>query len=231
MRLWEAPSGKSPAVLKYRFLRPRVLAISPDGKTLASDSGEGIVRLWDLETTKEKGVLKVGYLTENSLAYLPDGKLLAVTETRTKAKSGPTLTTLTVWDVDAGKEAVTIQEEPGATMSCVAFSPDGKALAFADTDNLNGAVRVWALQSGEKIAGFKFKDASSRAVSLAFSPDGKVLAAGYQGHRGLNQLGAIRLLDVANEKEIAVLPGHDGITIKAYPDNLARRITPWRSCA
>jgi WD40 repeat protein len=212
IRLWAAPGGKSLAVLKCRFLWPRVLAISPDGKTLASDTGEGTVRLWDLETTKEKGTFKVGSLTPNSLVYLPDGKLLAVTADAKTAKSAPTLTTLTVWDVDAGKEAVTIQEEPGAVMSCVAFSPDGKALAFADTDNITGAVRVWATQSGKKIASFKFKDASSRAVCLAFSPDRQILAAGYQGVAATKQFGPIRLLDVANEKEIAVLEGHDWVS-------------------
>jgi WD40 repeat protein len=61
-----------------------VVALSPDGKTLASASGEsgrsnGTVRLWDLATGQQIATLPTGDTSgATSVAFSPDGKTLAV---------------------------------------------------------------------------------------------------------------------------------------------------------
>jgi WD40 repeat protein len=45
------------------------VAFSPDGKVLASDGGEEVIRLWDVPTGYTRGV--------TSVAFSPDGAILA----------------------------------------------------------------------------------------------------------------------------------------------------------
>src|SRR5580693_4178779 len=53
------------------------VAYSPDGKTLASGSREGISKLWDVATGKELATLNSHNSWVKSVAFSPDGKTLA----------------------------------------------------------------------------------------------------------------------------------------------------------
>src|SRR5205823_4825283 len=90
------------------------VAVSPDGATVATGGGEGVVRLWDRTTAKE--IRRVDAEDSNgirSLSWSPDGKQLA-------AASG--LLKVVVWEVATGRILHRLQGR------CAAFSPDGKSL-------------------------------------------------------------------------------------------------------
>src|SRR5260370_29049068 len=82
---------------------------------------------------------------------------------------------------------------------CATFSPDGRTLAaVAGLLETAGQAVVWDLPSGK----MRFQHPEKLGVrSVAFSPDGKMLAISlYEG--------TVKLLDPATSQEQAVLRGH-----------------------
>ncbi|MEH1819446.1 MAG: WD40 repeat domain-containing protein, partial [Nostoc sp.] len=75
------------------------ISFSPDGKMLASASGDKTVKLWDTTTGKEIKTL-TGHTNEvNGISFSPDGKMLA-------SASGDK--TVKLWDTTTGKEIKTL---------------------------------------------------------------------------------------------------------------------------
>jgi RNA polymerase sigma factor (sigma-70 family) len=69
-------------------------------------------------------------------------------------------------------------EAGGASVTALAFSPDGKVIAVAG-GWLNPVVRVYRTNDGREIGNFTCPARISHAGALAFSPDGRGLAAGF----------------------------------------------------
>ncbi|HBI41263.1 MAG TPA: hypothetical protein DDY78_00195 [Planctomycetales bacterium] len=181
--LWDVATKKVRATLRGQT-STRCLAYSPDGKTLASGSHDKNIRLWDVATGKVVSTLEVPTERVQSVAFSPDG--------RTLASAG--VKTLQLWDAATGKNIRTI-EATGWEFSTLAFSPDGLLLAAANCalgprptrDTV--MVKLWEVSTGKEIGAMKEQPWS--VYSLAFSPDGKTLAAG-------DGRGAVRLWDVSS---------------------------------
>jgi WD40 repeat protein len=119
------------------------------------------------------------------------------------------------------KERATLQGPP-ATIFAVAFAADGKMLASSSDD---GTITLWDVATGKKRAALK----TAGAGPLAFSPDGKTLAAGGWPD--------IKLWDVTTGKVRATLKGHtafvrcvafspDGKTLASGADSRAAQVSP-----
>ena len=100
------------------------VAFSPDGKTLASGSGDNTIILWDVETGQPIGQPLSGTFWPVCVAFSPDGKTLA---------SGSDDSTIILWDVKTGQPIGHLHSDIRSVRS-VAFSPDGKTLASGGKD-------------------------------------------------------------------------------------------------
>ena len=164
------------------------VAYSPDGKWLATASGDGTAKVWDAESGKELLTLSSHTGGVFSVAYSPDGKRLATASGDGTAK---------VWDAASGKELLTLRGHTDRVIS-VAYSPDGKRLATASADK---TAKVWDAASGKEL--LTLRGHSGRVVSVAYSPDGKRLATASPD-------GTAKVWDTVSGKELLTLRGHLG---------------------
>jgi eukaryotic-like serine/threonine-protein kinase len=172
-------------------------AFSPDGKTLATwnnNRDELTVTLWDVTTRNEGLTLRApdqGKVAISSVAFSPDGKTL-VAGGQTNSR------TVIVWKVTDPKPKFIDRSGSDASRALsVAFSPDGMSVAAGGSD---GIIRIWNVNDWKPQA--TPKGITDGIGALAFSPDGRILAAASDD--------SIRLWDVATWQERVTLKGHVG---------------------
>ncbi|MFP4575509.1 MAG: WD40 repeat domain-containing protein, partial [Coleofasciculus sp.] len=127
IKLWDVQTGKEITTFLGHGASVNSVSFSPDGKTLASGSGDNTIKLWDVQTGKEITTLQD--TSVNSVSFSPDGQTLA---------SG-SADTIKLWDVQTGKEITTPLGHDNSVIS-VSFSPDGQTLAFGSFDN---TIKLW----------------------------------------------------------------------------------------
>lgn len=154
------------------------LAVSPDDHTLAT-VGQSGVELWDIGTRALVGILTTEAGGASLAAqFSPDGNTLLTTDgsdTLLWDVAGPTLTT---W--------------PLSTPFAVAYSHDG----LIATGDVNGEIQLW--QPDGHVLLDTLPGTGGPVTSLAFSPDGGLLAAGYG-------TGPARLWNVATDSPVSSL--------------------------
>ncbi|KIO22401.1 hypothetical protein M407DRAFT_63471, partial [Tulasnella calospora MUT 4182] len=142
------------------------VAFSPNGKTLASGSSDGIIQLWDVQTQAPLGGPLTGHSEGiTSVVFSPDSNTLA---------SGSWDTTVRLWDVLTQTPLGEPLTGHNDMIKGVAFSPSGKALATGSHD---ATVRLWNLQTGAPL-GEPLTSHDGKSIQyVVFSPDGKILAS------------------------------------------------------
>jgi eukaryotic-like serine/threonine-protein kinase len=197
--IWDAARGYEPLTLKGHTQFVTCVAVSPDGRRVASGSEDQTVRLWDAKTGQELAALQGHTGRVSSVAFSPDGKRLA--------SAGQAENIVRVWDADTGKEARTLRGHAGE-VCCVTFSPDGERLASA---SLDGTVRVWDAATGEETQ--TLRGHTGGVDSVAFSPDGRRIVSGSEDK-------TVRVWDVDTGQNPLTLRGHTGavLCVAVSPD-------------
>jgi WD40 repeat protein len=170
---------------------------SPDGKALASTSDGGPIKVWDVPAGRPTASFPGPTMWPGSVAFALGGKSL-LTAGWAKGNSARVL------DAATGRETGSVPFEAEAFTSFAA-SPDGALLAARGPDSGPEEVRLWDVATGRVVGTLP----GARAA-VAFSPDGKVLAAfGVSEIFGIRTFG-IRLWDVGTRRVTQTVPGLDG---------------------
>jgi WD40 repeat protein len=237
VRFWDARTGKQARVLRAHEETVVALALSPDGRVLAtssdpSDGGDHTVRLWEVATGKPYARPDAPDKDIWYLAFSPDSRLVATSE------GGA----IWLWEAASGK---LVRRWQGG--GPVAFTPDGQtvvrggwdAVQFLDAGSGKEARRfpahqkgvlrlelartgktlatsgndsrlcLWDLATGRLLHDF---GAPQRTIvyRLALSPDATILAS--------VQDGSIRLWDTKTGKLTREFPEQSGGDIAFSPD-------------
>ncbi len=193
---WNLKTGDQREPFKGRFedIIPGTVTklISPDGKRMVTGKSDGRIQFWNTYT----GALEVT-LTKNkewirSMAYSQDGKLFA---------AGDGNQTIHLWDAVTAEHKATFKTSYQA-VEALAFSPDSAMLACAT----HKEIYLWNLETDESMPTFGHE----YITSLAFSPDGNILASGSSDT-------TIRLWNSKSGHLMDTLIGHTGpITSLAF---------------
>ena len=169
LRLLETATGKELHTFKDVGKRLHNVCLSPDGKTLATQTfpewdghqyKEGpTIHLWNVATGQETH--QFGDAKTTAVMFSPDGRTAATTE----------LGRVRFWDVGSGQQ---VRDLSHAEIGGCRFSPDGRTLAtFASTQS---GVHIWELATGRerlRLAGH-----AEGTACVLFTPDGRSLITG-----------------------------------------------------
>jgi WD40 repeat protein len=192
---------------------------SPDRQTLAGITSDFLtaqvatpeqqrqlqpIQLWDLKSKKPIRGFAGHTLVTAQICFSPDGRTLVSAGARPQGQGaekngspiGVTVAETGLWDIATGRQTLL----PRGGMS-LAFSPDGKLLAFGsyDEEAQHNCIELWDVKTSKQA--ISFPAVGDSAAVLCFSPDGKQLMAG-----GVDQV--VQVWDVSGARKNLTLEGH-----------------------
>jgi WD40 repeat protein len=238
VRLWDTSTGREQATPGVRVPKAKDLLFSPDGRTVALVREDQTVALWDLTTRTERHTLPKCVNDRHIMVFAPDGKTVFTADSTSRVKrwdvatgqektafeihcwalacapDGRTLAAgdsegvVQLYDATTGQERAVLKGQPAQMAYALAYAADGKTLAVvAGMPGFHGRVDVWDVES-RRLRFTLDPPGGERFTSVAFSPDGKKLAAGVALGLDDDRGGAVRFWDVASGRERGTFRKH-----------------------
>src|SRR5258708_26536458 len=198
VRLWDVASKTQVAQIDKAY-KQLGLRLSPDGRTLALDGFDGVVRLWDVDKQALKTEFKGHKNWVGRVQFGAYSDILA-------SSSGDG--TIKLWNIKSGALTQTLSV-PDGTWG-MAFKPNSSVLAAGENDT----VSIWDSSNGTeliRLAGYE-----GAVASVNFSPYGTLLVSD-SGFENPNH--ALFIWDLAQTTK-TILSGHTDIieTVLFSPD-------------
>ncbi len=168
------------------------VALQPKGRFVVSGGIDGTLRRWDMDHLDVAPLVLQHPVAVTCVGYSPDGRWVAwcTGDSRQGTLSG------SVWiapadDLEAKRELLRDQ----ASIECLTFDHTGRRLAVGSGD---GIVRLWESESGKLIS--TWTGHKDQVLTLAFSPDDQVLAAGTGSWSDQHKPAEITLREISTGK-------------------------------
>jgi WD40 repeat protein len=208
VRLWDVESGNEKAVLKGHTDYVCAVAFSPNGATVATGSFDRTAKLWDVDKARERRTLKGHRGVVLSVAFSPKTETLTTGCVDGRAR---------LWPLDRIDEGpADLWRRNKSWVNSVAVAHSGEAFAAGCSD---GTVLILGFMQ------LSVEGGAGEVRCVAFSPNGKLLAAG-------NRYGTARVWDAETGKETVTLKGFMGEvwSVAFSPDGktLAAVDTEWK---
>jgi WD40 repeat protein len=166
-------------------VRQSVLAVSPDGRLLAS-SGTEQIRLWD-SSGKLLRTFSHEFGGVETLAFSPDGTLLA---------SAGSDTNVHFWDVATGQQKASLRDRLLTTFA-MTFTADGKNLVIGGA---NGTIEIVDVRTTSIVR--RFRAEKYAVVNLSLSPDGRSIGASYVDTDGFARPAPLAVWELASGRVV-----------------------------
>ena len=202
-RVWDVSRGEVVATIKYEDT-PRFAVFSPDARHLVVDDG-AMLRVWELIGGRE--ITSITYEPANTTpVFSPDGAHLAIIEQKA----------IRVLETNGWREVRSLPIAE-STFRVVAFSRNGKFIAFGSNENVD----IWEVTDGRTHKSLPVK----YATAILFAPDDKhIVTANWNFYdpsdRSLRiwdgevqrEVDRLQLLDVERASNVDASPTHLAFT-------------------
>lgn len=166
---------------------------SPDGKRIATTSGDGTAKIWDATTGEELLTLQASTGVLWFATFSPDNTRLA---------TGGDDKVIRIWDATTGEKILSLAGHQDLIFH-VEFNPDGSKLVSISPD---GSARVWDALTGEELLTINQGDGAN-PYWVTFSPDGARIAV---ANTAGSSEGWVSIWDAVTGEMILTFPHQSG---------------------